>query len=452
MSARGKDPGAVAGKPKRRRWPRVLGSFAALSIIGIIVIAYFLQPTQLTALLLARASSALKLELHTTGSGNYALRPEPRLVLPGLSATIPGSNAPFFHSDKVEVALPWNTLRGRSTAISSIVLKSPDIDMPALQRWLATRLPSTTPFKFPTLTRGLQIKDGMLRGSSWRIEHLVVALPFLADGKPAKLDARGDLVRAAATSTFALTMTATPAGLGRGIRIDNAHLALKAEGELPSLSAAGSMRASDTFALDLTGAMQHVPSLWAKSIDSSFAKPGDTPFSIIASDGPPIPADGTAPVATVQNGLRLQLMLGDAKRQPALTLNGEESMRENLALALHGQLSRWPDAWPGLPPALGSNAAPIVFSASYQGSIFLSDPIVFDVKRADTTLQGRFHIADVRAWIGKKFDALLPPIEATLSVPLIDIGGMQLHGVQMDIRDDAPTQPAAKPPVVAPKS
>ncbi len=452
MSARGKDLGAAAGKPKRRLSPRVLGSFAVLSIIGIIVIAYFLQPAHLTALLLARASSALKLELHTAGPGSYVLRPEPRLVLPGLSATMPGSNAAFFRSEKVELALPWNTLRGRGTAISSIVVKSPDIDMPALQRWLATRPPSTTPFKFPALTRGLQIKDGLLRGSSWRIEHLAVALPSLADGEPAKLDASGDLVRGAVTSTFALTMTATPAGLGRGVRIGDAHLGLKADGELPSLTAAGNMRASDTSALNVTGAMQHVPSLWAKSIDSSFAKPGDTPFSMVASDGPPIPVGGTAPIATVQNGLRLQLQLGDARRQPALTLNGEESMRENLALALHAQLSRWPDAWPGLPPALGSSAAPIVFNASYRGSIFLSDPIVFDVKRANTTLQGRFQIADMRAWIANKFGALLPPIEATLSAPQIDIGGMQLHGVQMDIYDDAPTQPAAKPPVVAPKS
>ena len=194
------------GQPgvRRRRWPRVLGMFAALVVLGALLASWFLQPTRLTALILARASSTLHLELHTTGPGSYALRPEPRLVLPGLSAAVPGAAAPFFRSGRVELALPWDTLRGRSTSISSIVLKSPDIDLPALQNWLATRPPSTAPFKLPTLTRGLHIEDGLLRSSTWRIEHLNVALPSLTDGKSTMLDASGNLLHGGVVSKFAL--------------------------------------------------------------------------------------------------------------------------------------------------------------------------------------------------------------------------------------------------------
>jgi hypothetical protein len=44
-------------------------------------------------------------------------------------------------------------------------------------------------------------------------------------------------------------------------------------------------------------------------------------------------------------------------------------------------------------------------------------------------------------------------MEATLRAPQIDVGGMQLRGVQMEVHDDAsPTQPATTPTVVAPKS
>ncbi|HEV2606684.1 MAG TPA: hypothetical protein VGT79_01760 [Xanthomonadaceae bacterium] len=136
-----------------------------------------------------------------------------------------------------------------------------------------------------------------------------------------------------------------------------------------------------------------------------------------------------------------------------MVISGEESSGETRDATLHGQLSRWPDAWPGFAPALASNAAPIVFDASYHGSIFLGEPIVFDIKRADAILQGRLSIADVRAWIRRRFDTFLPPMEATLRAPQIDVDGMQLRGVQMDIHEDAaPSQPVTGPTAVAPKS
>lgn len=439
---------------KRRRWPRVLAALAAMLIVGAIVVTHYLQPAQLTALILERASSTLHLELHTTGPGSYALRPEPRLVLPGLSASVPGGSAPFFRSSRVELALPWDTLRGRGTDISSIVLKSPDIDLQGLRNWLATRPPSTVPFKFPTLTRGLRIEDGVLRGSNWRIERLDARLPSLADGKPASLDASGNFMRGANASKFALAMAATPAGAGNGLRVDHAHIALKSDGELPSLDAVGGVIANDNFALDVRGAMQRIPASWAEAIDTSFAKPGDTPFSIVVSDGASIPPAGGASATTpAPAGLRLQFALGDARRQPTLVISGAENSGETIAVTLRGQLSRWPDAWPGFNPALESNAAPIVFEASYHGSIFLGEPIAFTIKRADAILQGRLSIADVRAWIRRKFDTFLPPMEATLRAPQIDVGGMQLRGVQLDIHDDvAPSQPPTGPTAIPPKS
>ena len=456
MSARSADSRNGAAQPrKRRHWLlRVLFALVALVIIGAIVAAYFLQPTKLTALILEQASNAMKLELHTSGPGSYALRPEPRLVLPGLSATIPGDATPFFRSAQIELALPWATLRGRSTNISSIVLKSPDLDVTALQRWLATQQPSTTAVKFPTLTRGLQIDDAQLRAANWRITHLDIAMPSLADGAPNRLDASGILQRGAITSKFALALASTPTGIGHGLRIDNMHMKLTADGELPSLTAAGNMRASDTFAIDLAGAFQHIPAAWSKPIDSSFAKPGDIPYSIVASNGVTAANSSSAAlVSTTQDSLRLRLKLGDAARQPALTLNVETSRGETLNADLHGQLSRWPDAWPGLPTAIASNAMPIVFSAKYQGSLFLLDPVVFDMKRAGTSLQGQFHIAELHNWIKHDYEPLLPPIEATLITPQFDVGGMQLRSVQLDIHDDpAPAQPATKPSTVTPKS
>ena len=456
MSARSAASNATPKQTRvrRRRWPKVLGTLAVLSIILVLVAAHYLQPARLTALILDRASRILRVELHTTGPGSYALRPEPRLVLPGLSATVPGERAPFFRSARVELALPWSTLRGRSTDISSVVLKSPDIDLAGMQRWLATLPPRTTPLKLPTLTRGLRIDDGVLRGTSWRIDRIALALPALADGMPSTLAANGDFVHEASVSKFKMLIASTPAGMGHGFRIDNATISFVSDDALPSLTATGSMHDTDTFALELKGAMQRVPRPWAASIDSAFKHPGDIPFSIMVSDGAPgSNAADAASIAMPEQHLQVRMNVGDPRRQPALTLSGEASSNATLGASLHGQLSRWPDAWPGLPAGLPTNAAPIVFDASYRGSIFLDAPVEFAVQRASTTLQGRFRIADVRAWVRNKFDTVLPPIEATLHAPQIDVGGMQLRGVKLDVRDDAATtQPAAKSPAVVPKS
>ena len=450
--------GTSPDPPRRRRWPVVLAIIAGLLLILVLLIAHFLQPAQLTALVLSRASSALKLDLHTSGSGSFALRPEPRLVLPGLSASVPGSTTPFFRSAQVELALPWSTLRGRGVVISRIVLKSPDLDLPALQRWLATRPPRTTPFKLPRLTNGLGIEDGLLRGNGWRIEHLDLALPSLADGKPTALDASGNLLRGVMTSKFKLTLAATLVGQGRGIRIDNARVRLKADGELPSLGASGSMTAgstvsADAFAFDLAGTVQSLPAGWGASIDSSYAH-ADTPFSIALRGTLPAPNPANNATQNPSSPQTMQLRkftLGDPARQPALMLTGDVATETApsatvMDATLRGQISRWPNAWPALPDALASTPAPVIFDAAYRGPRDLSAPIVYNAKRADTQLHGQFRIADIKAWIASKFVALLPPIQAQLSTPRIDIGGMQLQGVQMEIRDDAAVPAAADKP------
>jgi hypothetical protein len=439
--------------PKRRRRRKILLVVFGLLLAVILVLAHFLQPAQLTALVLDRASRALKLDLRTNGPGSYALRPEPRLVLPGLSASVPGNTTPFFRSGQVELALPWSTLRGGDPVITRIVMKSPDLDLPALQRWLATRPPSTTPFKLPHLTKGLGIEDGLLHGDGWRIEHFDVALPSLADGKPTTLNASGNLLRGAMASKFKLTLAATPAGHGRGLRIDNARIVFKADRELPSFTATGSVVSADTFAVDLAGNLQSMPAGWAESIDNSYEH-GDTPFAIVLSGMLPAakPAIGTATIAPPSKSLQLRnFSLGDPSRQPVLTLTGEVATYTSpdgtgLDAALHGQFSRWPDAWSTLPEPLTSNLTPVIFDAAYRGPRNLSAPIVYNAKHADTELHGQFRIADIRTWVEKKFDALIPPVEAQLVTPRIDVGGIQLQGVQMEIHDDAPpSAPASKP-------
>jgi hypothetical protein len=397
----------------------------------------------LTALILDRASHSLHLELRTSGPGRYALRPEPRLVMPGLSATLPGDSTPFFRSDKVELALPWNTLRGNGSDISSVVLKSPDVDLPKLRKWLATLPPSTKPFRFPRLTRGLRVYDATIRGAQWSLTHFDLALPSLGDGLPMQLDADGEFARGADASKFKLALSATPSGAGLGMRIAHARIALESDGMLPSLTAAGSLLLADTIALDLRGSFQRVPAAWSDAIDSSFAKPGETPFAIRFDKGPPKPnMGGTIESLTAHHGYRLKFVFGDPKRQPGLTLGFEGNSGAILDAKLEGALSRWPDAWPGLPSALAARNAPIAFGASYQGPALMTSPIAFEMHRADAALKGNFLLEDLRPWFAKRSEIPLPPVAATMSATQLDIGGTELRGIRVEIRDDAPTTKA----------
>lgn len=439
------DRNAKATLPRRRRWPKVLAILAGLAVVFLIVVAHYLQPARLTALVLQRVSETLKLDLRTSGPGSYAWRPEPRLVLPGLSASVPGTNAPFFRSGQIELAVPWSTLRGRGSEISSIVMKSPDIDLPALQRWLASRPPSTTPFKLPRLTRGLRVENGLLRGAGWRIEKLDLVLPSLADGRPATLDASGNFVRGVMPSKFALSIVSTPAGQGRGLRVDKARIVLKADGELPSLTASGSMLAVNGVALDLAGKLQNMPATWSAYVDRAYAQPGDTPFSIAltSAQSTPQPANGSVPASAEAQNLQLRrFTFGDPARQPTLVLTGEAATLaapegNALAAGLRGQFSRWPSAWPALPEPLASSPAPIAFDATYRGPRNFSAPIAFNATRAATQLHGQFRIADIKAWLANKIGTLIPPIDAHMQTPTLEVGGMHLQGVQIDIHDDA---------------
>ena len=439
---------AAKPPPRRRRWRKILGAFAIIVIVVLLAAWYFLQPARLTALILDRASQMLQVELHTTGPGSYALRPEPRLVLPGLSARMHGEKTPFFRSARVELALPWATLRGKSADISSIVLASPDVDLAGMRSWLATQPARTTPLKLPTLTRGLHVSDGILRGTSWRIEHLDLDLPSLADGKASQLNASGALVRGAIVSKFDLTFAAKPAGLGMGLRVDDAHIALKSDGELPSLTASGSLQAADSFALDLRGALERIPPKWAAAMDSSYTHPGATPFAITYNDAPASPpAQGALALTSARRQQRLHVSIGDAKRQPALALDANADRGDLLDAKIHAELSRWPDAWPALPAELTAGAAAMVLDASYRGTLLLEAPIAFDFKRAAASLQGSVRVADLRQWLHDEHAGALPPVEATLSLPQVESDGVQLRGVRMRLRDDdAPPKPAAPAP------
>ncbi|MFX5957115.1 hypothetical protein ABTF01_22215, partial [Acinetobacter baumannii] len=74
----------------------------------------------------------------------YTWRGAPSITLREVIARRPGESVPLLRARRVHVALPWRPLRTRGAplVVTRIELDAPEIDLAALQRWLAARPPT----------------------------------------------------------------------------------------------------------------------------------------------------------------------------------------------------------------------------------------------------------------------------------------------------------------------
>ncbi|GAB2491424.1 AsmA family protein [Arenimonas alkanexedens] len=380
----------MADARRKRRWPWIL----AVSVIVVSVAALWvdrqLEPTRLTATVLARAGEALGLEFSIDGTPEYALRPEPRLVLPGLKVRQPGAEAPWLlRAERAEVSLPWDTLTGGdSLVITRLALARPELDLAAFSAWQATRPPSG-PFELPTFTNGLEIKDGRVFAPDWALESIALSLPTLAPGSPAAADLSGRFVQAAIEVSFEGALDAERAGLDTPLEL-NANGRLRTESlDAPwSLALAGRLDArTDTTTLDI----------------STLDWRSESPL-------------------------------------PDLSASGKVSSGEALALQLQGELPRWPSGWPTLPEPMASATSPLAFELVYDGPTDLVAPLELQLRRDDTLLDTQLVLPEVLAWLDADSANPLPPLTGVLSTPRLVIGGATLEGLRITL-DDAPAPP-----------
>ena len=113
--------------PRARRWSKVAAVFVVVALVLAWWVNRQLEPERLTRTVLDRAGAQLQLDLRFDGRPEYALRPEPRLLLRGFSAR--GADGKVFLSAKrLEVSLPWATLTGGEPVITRIELDNLDVN------------------------------------------------------------------------------------------------------------------------------------------------------------------------------------------------------------------------------------------------------------------------------------------------------------------------------------
>lgn len=378
--------------PRKRRWPKVLAGLAIVLALAAWWIDRQLEPTRLARTVLALAGQAQGLEIGFDGQPEYALRPEPRLVLPRLVVRQPGAAAPLLTAARAEVALPWDTLWGEGpVVITRIELVSPALDLEALDAWMASR-PADGAAEIPTLTRGLHVADGRVIGDGWQLGALSLDLPALAPGKPAEIELAGELTMEGRSVVFAGPLSLESAGLATPFAFTGAGK-LRLDGESPTearwqatLAGRADLRGEDSlFEFD------------------TLSLAGDSPL-------PPLAAKG-------------RLELG-----------------ETAAVALDGTLAAWPADWPPLPAPLSASDSPIAFRLAYAGAGDFSAPFSLRASRDDSLLEATAAIDPLLAWLDAPGDAPLPPLTGRLQAPALEIEGYRLEGVDIELRDDEPRE------------
>jgi hypothetical protein len=433
VSAQGEtagDPRADAPiAPRRRRWRRfVIVTALLLSALSLLT-TWLLQPRQLVPLVLDRAGSALSLELSAAADAEARLRGEPQLVVRDLVVREPGADTAILRADRVLLALPWSSLRDRDAApvIERIELDAPVLNLPALQAWLDKRPPAEPP-QMPTLTDGLRVVRGRIEGGSgdgaWRVEDLALDLPALYPDRPLQARIRGRYADAGTLrADFDLAAVLSRPADGAGLALTGPVTIADEGWRMPTtVNLSGP--------LFLTGkgfAVRPLAGSLAARYESDDMR---LPFALGLHG--PLDYDGAtwtlAPVA---------LALRGEGPIPRLDARGGLGLGRRLAIRLAGELPRWPERWPALPPPVAQSPSPLPFSLRYTGAPAFTDLAELALRRDATTFDARFRLNEVLDWTARSDGPPLPPMDGRLTAPRLEVSGATLEGVEVTLDDES---------------
>jgi hypothetical protein len=425
-------PAPDTAPPAARRRLKFAAAIGVLLLIAALGLDYVMQPQRATGLLLEQVGQRLGLRI-TAGRADYRLRGTPQLVLHDVVAQRPGDDVALLRAKRAFVALPWDTLRSRGERLSvqRIELDAPVLDIPALQRWLATRPPGEDT-RIPTLTHGLRVRDGRIDNAGWRIDGIAIDLPALAPGKPLQARVRGRYLDPPLGLPFDLRVAMSAPDNGAGLAALGWLTVEGDEWRMPGrLDLSGPLRVGD-------GEFALLPARigLAASYQSTSTR---LPF-VLGAHGPLQFRRGVWSLDPAVLQLRGEGAIPQADARGALALG------QRLVLRLDGRIAGWPQAWPALPPPLSESDSQLAFALDYAGRSNLSDTSHLRLRRDATEFEARFRLPRVMDWLEAAGTGTpLPPLDGRLRTPRLDIAGAQLHGVEMEFADESP-EPSPTPP------
>lgn len=367
---------------RTRRWLTVAAVMLSLLLVAAWWVNRQLEPYRLTALVLDRVGKSLNLDIRFTGTPGYAFKPEPRLLIPGLSVR-GADGVEFLSATRAEISLPWSTIKGDTPVITRIELDHPRLDIAGFQRWMATQ--PKVPFEVPTILDGIEVRQGEITGDGFSILALDATFPLLAADKPAQLTARGTFIRGELHLDFDAVLGLATAGL------------------------------RSAFDLQAKTQVQRRPKPLHLDLVSNGRFAFDDALTTLTLDSVRVQADSPLPSFSGR----------------AFVANAAQ-----LAFNVDAVLTQWPADWPTLPAPLVSNTNGMPVVLKYRGASDLSAPLALQVKRDETELDAEVRVPDFMTWMDAGQAALLPPLTGTLRTPSLDFDGIELQGVELEISSD----------------
>ena len=370
-------------KRARRIWIFLI-SFGLILAIGAWWVNIQLEPTKLTRTVLGKIGKELNLKFEFEGLPSYAMKPEPRLVLPNLRVINPVDNKVFLSAKRVEISLPWSTILGDTPYITRIAADDPVLNLPGLQAWQATR--PKTPFEIPTFTNGLEINNGQVIDAGFSVSKINWSLPHLENQQAIKAKISGVFHQEKTIVSFDGVLTIAKAGLSSEFTVESKGELNLGDKPLPyQIKTAGNY----------------------SSLEKSFDIKSET------------------------------LSWTSESPLPNLQANLNVSLGDSLKLDSQGTIAEWPKDWPVLPAPLNKQTQNIPYQLSYSGMPDFSDVISLnlsvDKSRFNTTLK----IAEIQQWVSQKDGSLLPPLNGKFDVPNIELDGVSLEGISIETTPDA---------------
>jgi uncharacterized protein involved in outer membrane biogenesis len=370
-------------KRARRIWIFLI-SFGLMLAVGAWWVNKQLEPTKLTNTVLGKMGEQLDLKFEFKGLPSYAMKPEPRLILPNLKAINPVDNKIFLSAKRVEISLPWSTILGDTPHITRIEADDAVLDFPGLRAWQATR--PVTPFEVPTFTSGLEINNGQVIDAGFSITKINASLPHLEDQEPLSAKVSGIFQQDKTRISFNGPLNIAKAGL-------NSEFTLEGKGELNlgDKPLPYQFKTNGNFA----------------SLEKSFDINSKTLSWISESPLPNLQAS-------------LNVSIGDT-----LKLNSS------------GVIAQWPKEWPVLPAPLNKQTKNIPYELNYSGKADFSDAVLLKLSIEKSRLSSSLKIADIQQWVENPEGTPLPPLQGQFDTPIIQLDGVTLEGVSIEITPDA---------------
>lgn len=416
-------PGRKQSRPPSRS--RAVWLIALIIVVALIagLLRWATRPQQIASLLLSQASRATGLKITASGVSEYRLRGMPAVVLRDVVAQRAGDPTPVLRAERVELTVPWGTLRsrGRELVVHHVELQAPQIDIAAVDRWLKTR-PTTGETRIPTLTDGFVARRARLIGAAWTIESLDIDVPSIAPAQPVRGRLRGRVVAGSTSMPFDLRATLSRPAAGAG---------------LGAVGHVDVVRPDWRMGLDLTlGArpdLSHGIELKHMAMGANALYGGGTNRIAFVL--------GTGGELSYRGGLLIEpfaLVLKQGREIPDLVGRGRLAWANDLQLALAGDIAQWPRGWPTLPPPINRPTGKVPFNLRYAGPIDFSGVSDLQLRNGATRFDGRFHLPRILQWLDAPVNGTpIPPLDGRIVTPRLDAAGATLEGVDIQIVDDA---------------